>query len=249
MANCKVIEEIEGAYLTNEMGSDKNPYLRLYHQERFRAIVGLMKQTKGNFLDVGCAEGYYVDLARELGYEECVRLDISRDLITRARQRNPTLNWVVGDAHRLPFKEVSFTTVLCSDVLDLQKVHPEVALQELTRVSSKYILLSISKHSPYFSLIRKFNLKVLNNLQQRDYESKYAALRPDKNKLESWLNPTWKVAHFMVMSKLCPPDLAKFLRLPSILVRVVKVIDLLLLNIPGFKHVGCIQILLIAKTE
>jgi SAM-dependent methyltransferase len=249
MASCKVIEEIESAYLTNEMGPDKNPYLRLYHQERFRAIVGLMKQTKGNFLDVGCAEGYYVDLAQELGYEECVGLDISKDLITRARQRNPTLNWIVGDAHRLPFKEGFFTTVLCSEVLDLQQVRPKIMMRELIRVSSKYILLTISKHSPYFSLIKKFNLKVLNNLQQRDYEVGYAALRPDKNKLESWLDPTWKIAHFMVMSKLCSPDLAKFLRLPSILVRVVKVIDLLLLNIPGFKHVGCIQILLITKTE
>lgn len=84
-------------------------------------------------LDVGCGTGnfkYFVNKAYYIG------LDISREMLVRAKRKFPEsdkCDFILSDAHHLPFKDSSLDAVVCINVL-YQLPEPQKFLLEAGRV-------------------------------------------------------------------------------------------------------------------
>ena len=83
------------------------------------------KTSTPNILDSGCGEGYYIDaLQKELSEQDInaaiFGIDISKDAIKHASARNKNINWIVGNAFRIPIESNTMDYILqvfspCSD--------------------------------------------------------------------------------------------------------------------------------------
>lgn len=96
-------------------------------------------------LEVGCGPGDLVGellpaLSREPAY---VGLDLGLDEVATARRVNPPARHFLGaSAYTLPFADASFDGVWACEVFE-HLDDPETALDEIARVGSRYLLLSV----------------------------------------------------------------------------------------------------------
>jgi ubiquinone/menaquinone biosynthesis C-methylase UbiE len=85
-------------------------------------------------LDVGCGTGVVTEeIARRTG-GQVVGLDLAPAMIRFAADGVDGVQWVVGDAHDLPFPAETFDLVLCNYLL-LWTERPEVVVEEMARVA------------------------------------------------------------------------------------------------------------------
>jgi SAM-dependent methyltransferase len=106
-------------------------------------------------LEAGCGEGYVLQRIRPLASGTLVGVDRDRAALRLARERLPEQLLVCADIHALPFRNAAFDTICCFEVLE-HLASPSDALQELTRLGSRCILLSV----PWEPLFRISNLLV-----------------------------------------------------------------------------------------
>lgn len=110
-------------------------YFRTYH------ILRLLEQVRfSSFLDVGCAEGYFVNLVRRLFRAEGYGIDIASSGVRRARELYD-IPGAAADAVRLPFRDKTFDVVLSSETLE-HVADPAAVIRELVRVARHYVILS-----------------------------------------------------------------------------------------------------------
>lgn len=89
----------------------------------------------GDWLDVGCADGFYSVGLAERGASTVVGLEVDADQVRRAQQlpHPECVNFRSGQGERLPFADDSFDGVLLNEVLE--HVNDDAAtLRELARV-------------------------------------------------------------------------------------------------------------------
>lgn len=98
-----------------------------------------LKRTK--LLDVGCSSGYYYDFFKwaklNVKYAGC---DVSSDFISLAKRKHWGVDFSVAQIANLPYDDNSFDLVLASGVLHTELNYRQ-AIEEIARVSSRYILL------------------------------------------------------------------------------------------------------------
>ena len=96
----------------------------------FSDFRALLRSPGRATLDLGCGEGRF---ARALAAEghRVTGLDVSPELVERARHEDPSGTYVVGDAEALPFDDESFDLVVAFNVLsavdDVGRAVDEVA--------------------------------------------------------------------------------------------------------------------------
>jgi ubiquinone/menaquinone biosynthesis C-methylase UbiE len=136
-----------------------DPWTRYWHGTRFAMLLEIMKNLKfRNFLDVGCAEGYYLKaVANKADSPEQVGLDISKAYLIKAKIKASEAAFVLGDASNLPFKTNCFDLVFCSEVLEHIQ-DPKKVFSELTRTSKKYVLLTVAGENLFYYLTNKLKL-------------------------------------------------------------------------------------------
>ena len=121
--------------------------LKQFHKK----IAGLVKQTGvTSMLDAGCGEGFLLDHLQNDGLElDYTGSDLSLDAIEWSRANMfPDFKANVADIHRLPYPDNAFPLVVCLEVLE-HIPDSALGLQELARVSSEYLILSVP-HEPFF---------------------------------------------------------------------------------------------------
>ena len=118
-----------------------------------RLVVGFLRALGrlvaplgvGSALDVGCGEGLVLKSLKEhLEQAACAAIDLDPIEVEDATRNLPWCNVHVGSAYALPFGDASFELVMCCEVLE-HVDDPEQVLKELTRVASKYVLLSVPR--------------------------------------------------------------------------------------------------------
>lgn len=87
---------------------------------------------RASIVDVGCGDGYGTYKLKLLGYE-VMGLDISEEMIKKAKTRLPDLAFQVADVNQLPLTNESVDAILCVNVLEWVEV-PAKAVEELHRV-------------------------------------------------------------------------------------------------------------------
>lgn len=104
---------------------------RKYLQKVFRKV-----DKKEFLLDVGCGNGLYTVPMTET-FNHVIGLDISKLMIKRCREKRSNLDFVMGSATDLPFKNGVFNGVMCISVLPylVPPTNLVKALKEASRVA------------------------------------------------------------------------------------------------------------------
>jgi methionine biosynthesis protein MetW len=110
------------------------------HREALALISGITDSSNQTLLDIGCGDGLLLSLVKEKGIE-AKGLDISEKGAEKARAKG--LEVVVTDiGDRIPFPDNTFDIVTALDVLE-HLYAPEELLNEATRVSKRWIIVSV----------------------------------------------------------------------------------------------------------
>ena len=121
------------------------------------------KLSFNSILDVGCGEGVILQiLKKELQDKKCVGIDLDTIHVKMSASNAPFCNYNIATIYSLPFKDNSFETVLCLEVLEHLEFL-EKAIQELKRVSFKNILISVPRE-PIWRFLNMVRLKYLSDL-------------------------------------------------------------------------------------
>jgi demethylmenaquinone methyltransferase/2-methoxy-6-polyprenyl-1,4-benzoquinol methylase len=174
-----------------------------------KKVVKIIDPAKGmKILDIAAGPGSSSEPLYKAG-AEVISLDFSDGMLEQGRKARPYLNFVKGDALKLPFKDNEFDVTTISFGLRNTKDY-ELALREALRVTKeggRMVIVEFS--SPTFPLFRKlymnYLMKYLPKIAKRTasnpvaYEYLADSIRawPDQGKLaqimsaNGWRDPKW----------------------------------------------------------
>ncbi|MFA0832428.1 MAG: class I SAM-dependent methyltransferase [Methanobacterium formicicum] len=166
----------------NSMYRDSEGYENYWQNRRKDLILDSLRDLKNkcdSLLDVGCAEGFFVEKSDSMDYYS-VGCDISHSKLIKSAH----LNIVECDAQKLPFKSNSFDIVLLNRILELIP-DDEKALKEATRVGKKYLIITVPNQYP--SILSKISSKLKKGNQFFIYEWGVKARSYSSNHLKNIL--------------------------------------------------------------
>jgi len=118
-----------------------------------------------SILDVGCGEGFTLERLRKAKVGKKLEgVDYLDLAIKLGKKEHPKLVLKKGSIYDLKYKANSFDVVICSEVLEHVE-DPQKGLEELVRVSKKYVVLSVP-NEPFFmlgNLLRGKNISRFGN--------------------------------------------------------------------------------------
>ena len=131
---------------------------RFWHKRRFEEVSKVIEPTYGKILDIGCADGMFSKVIFDQSKaEKLIGIDVLKSSIKWANNhwsKNATMNFTLGDAHKLKFPSNTFTAVFALEVLE--HVHkPDVVLKEINRILKKggYAVFLVPSDSLLFRTI------------------------------------------------------------------------------------------------
>lgn len=137
-----------------EKHSSKNPLQQMllnnYYKEFFRMLMGKKIES---VLDAGAGEGITLRKIKDkhIGKKH-EGIEYMDEAIEIGKKVNPDITIKKGNIYELPYKDATFDLVICTEVLE-HLDDPKKALQELRRVSKKYLILSVP-NEPWFTFQR-----------------------------------------------------------------------------------------------
>ncbi len=105
--------------------NSKIPLQRYWQRKRYKIIMSMLDDKK-NILDIGCGSSKIIQ-----NLKDAVALDFAMNKLRYIKKTNKFL--INADATKLPFKDSSFKTVICSEVLEHVK-NDKLLINEAHRV-------------------------------------------------------------------------------------------------------------------
>ncbi len=128
-----------------------NPIVRFLFVRFFGKIKSIIEKNKfKSALEAGCGEGFVINALDEILPKKLIAFDNNKASIDFAKKHCSRGEFLELDIHNLPFDNESFEFTICCEVLEHQE-KPEDALNELLRVTSKTLLISVP-NEPWFSI-------------------------------------------------------------------------------------------------
>jgi SAM-dependent methyltransferase len=143
---------VEGA--GHHPGSDYTPAAFRHYIRRTALLNQLGRLQFRTMLDVGCAEGFFMDAVRQRFGAETWGVDISDAAVRRARA-NFGFNVAAADATALPFADDTFDVVLATETIE-HVLDPDKMVAEMKRVARRHVVVttpvsqSSHEHEPDF---------------------------------------------------------------------------------------------------
>ena len=128
--------------------------------DRLQQIV--VELAPDSVLDAGCGEGETLARLGRILPSRVAAIDLSPEAVAFTARRLPQAEVLPASVYDLPFDDSSFELVLCLEVLEHLR-DPAAALTELTRISSRAVLISVPEE-PWFRLGSLFRGKYLRRL-------------------------------------------------------------------------------------
>ena len=127
---------------------------------RRQAAAAALLRPGQSALDVACGSGRLTaELAARSGGGRVVGLDFSPGMLARARADNPALEFIEGDALRLPFGEGEFDAATIAFGLR-NLADPRLGLAEMARVARRVVVLEFVKPpATVFGALYRFHLR------------------------------------------------------------------------------------------
>lgn len=135
----------------------KDPFQKLWHSTRFREVRKVTTHAD-SVLDVGCADGVFSNVIfRKANPKRFIGLDVVKTSVAWAKKhwaKNKKMKFVVGDAHKLDFKNEQFDAVFCMEALE-HVADPIKVLKEFKRVMKKdgYGVFLVPSDNDLFKLV------------------------------------------------------------------------------------------------
>ena len=128
------LERIRAAYQERDAaGAGRSAWLERPYRQRMQELEGALLEglaaagtdpAGARVLEVGCGSGYFLSRFLDYGAAHAAGIDLMEHRIAQARERDPRLELVAGDAARLPWEDGSFDVVTqftcVSSVLDAE---------------------------------------------------------------------------------------------------------------------------------
>ena len=128
----KILEKVPVDYYDN-----LSLLQNIWHKRKLNSFKEIVRNSKFHFiLDVGCASGTLTIQLHEILCCKVIAIDAYPKAIKYARKKYPQINFLVADAHSLPFKSNSFDLVVSYETIE-HLVNPPLALKEIHRVLKK----------------------------------------------------------------------------------------------------------------
>lgn len=140
-----------------------NPLQWFWHTRRFKNISQLIEPVKGEVLDVGSADGTFTEIiTNQSKAKKVIGIDVLRGSVKYANKRfkkNKRMEFLVADAHQLPFKNNRFEAVFCLEALE-HIFDPQKVLSEIRRVLKPggYLVILVPTNNFLFKIIWWFVL-------------------------------------------------------------------------------------------
>lgn len=143
-----------------------------------KIIEHLSPNKDGYYLDIGCGSGNYTHAIFEKDFHVC-GVDISKEMLVKAGQKNNQIEWVHGDARTLPFSNQKFDGATC--ILATHHIKDiENSFEEVFRVLKKgrfLIFTSFPEQMEAWWLNRYFPKMMSNSsAAMHNYERVFSAL-------------------------------------------------------------------------
>jgi len=107
---------------------------------------------KIKLLDVGCGDGYFLNLISQTGLflnNNLYGIDIAKRNLEIVKKRLPNSNIYWGMAENLPFRSSSFDIVVSTECLE-HLINPKVGFKEIIRVANSNIFITVPSIHPIF---------------------------------------------------------------------------------------------------
>ena len=132
----------------NFWGNEQSPE----NLNRINAIISLIPNCVESVLDVGCGDGCIINKLHDEGYES-YGIDISSKALSYVKCRKKQM-----PCDNLQFEDNSFDLIISSEMIEhLDDTTFVNSLEEMERVSRKYIIISV----PYDEFLRSRMTKCL----------------------------------------------------------------------------------------
>jgi ubiquinone/menaquinone biosynthesis C-methylase UbiE len=106
-----------------------------------------------SMLDVGCGTGgYSIPLAKQFAIR-LTGIDVSEEMLERARAKYPNGNWILGDIESIDFEENSFDVVLMSYVLHHMRDYKRTlkTVYKILKRASGLLFIATDDHDQFLS--------------------------------------------------------------------------------------------------
>jgi len=158
-----------------------NPFQRYFITNFLRSITRIVETIQvHSVLDAGCGEGFVLSKFQHFNIGNVhIGIDTNKTAVALGHRLFPTLHIRQGSVYNTLFHDDSFDIVVCTEVLEHVR-YPHKALNELVRVSGKYVLVSVP-HEPWFCLANflrgKYLFRFGNNPEHKHHWSKNSFIR------------------------------------------------------------------------
>jgi 2-polyprenyl-3-methyl-5-hydroxy-6-metoxy-1,4-benzoquinol methylase len=141
--------------------TDRSPLARFANRRFLETIHAFVAGLDASsILDAGCGEGVVLEHVAGVTDIRPFGIDLDPERIQVAHDTRRSDLLAVADLQRLPFGDDTFDLVLLLEVLE-HVGHPEVALDEIWRVTRRYLLASVP-NEPWWRLGNMARLKYLS---------------------------------------------------------------------------------------
>ncbi|HUV71508.1 MAG TPA: class I SAM-dependent methyltransferase [Clostridia bacterium] len=130
----------------------RHPVKKIFIGQLLKETIRVIRRSKvKKVIDIGCGEGYPDKvICSQLPKIKLVGVDIGSQVLKKAKEQNPKIEYCLGDVFKLNFKPAEFDLALILEVLEHLK-EPEKAIKEVKKVAKKAIFSVPSE--PWFSLV------------------------------------------------------------------------------------------------
>ena len=151
------VQEFIGKY------EETNPISKYLVDGFYGALESLIPSDVATVLEAGCGAGYSADrivpMLKNATYEGS---DIGEELISIAQEKHPNIPFSIESIYDLQREDNSFDLTLALETLE-HLDDPLKALQELKRVSRKYVIISTPRE-PLWHALNMARLKYVGSL-------------------------------------------------------------------------------------
>ena len=142
-----------------------NPIAKAMVNRFFKSLEGCLADISfENVLEAGCGEGEIISFVNKK-YPEVNHFegfDIGDLVIEEARLRRPDIRFSSKSIYKTEYSNDAFELTICCEVLEHLN-DPIAALEELIRITSKYVILSVP-NEPIWRILNLCRGKYIKNL-------------------------------------------------------------------------------------
>jgi ubiquinone/menaquinone biosynthesis C-methylase UbiE len=206
---------------------------RLATQRSMDAILATASLSNRSVVDVGCGDGFYTIRFWDRAQPRLmVGLDPAGHAISVANtnKENRPVQFLVGDAHQLPFPNNSFDVALVQSILHHDD-NPRDVIREAFRVAPKIVI-----HEPNGN---NLGLKVIEKLSR--YHREHNEKSYTSSRLRQWIEESGGVIACQRFAGFVP------MFCPSVIARTMKALEPLVEAVPLVNKLGCAVIVIVAQ--